>query len=47
MILQPAESLFIDDNLRNVEAAESLGIPTIHFQSPIQLKTELEKQQIL
>ncbi len=45
--LQPDESLFIDDNLRNVQAAESLGIPTIHFQSPSQLKTELEKQHIL
>ena len=36
----PAEALFIDDNLRNVKAAEDLGIKSIHFQSPEQLKQE-------
>jgi 2-haloacid dehalogenase len=35
-------SLFIDDNLRNVEAAKSLGINAIHFQSPELLKTQLK-----
>ena len=30
------QALFIDDNLRNVKAAEALGITSIHFQSPAQ-----------
>lgn len=38
--INPAEALFIDDNLRNVKAAEELGIKSIHFQSPEQLKQE-------
>jgi 2-haloacid dehalogenase len=37
-----AETLFIDDNLRNVKAAEALGLKTIHFRSPEQLIAELE-----
>jgi 2-haloacid dehalogenase len=37
-----AETLFIDDNLRNVKAAEELGLKTIHFRSPEQLIAELE-----
>jgi len=41
--LNPIDSLFIDDNKRNIEAAEELGIQTIHFQNPIQLQTTLEK----
>lgn len=35
------EALFIDDSLRNVKAAEELGIKSIHFQNPEQLKKEL------
>lgn len=34
-------ALFIDDNLRNVMAARELGLRTIHFQSPEQLRTAL------
>jgi len=45
--LQPDETLFIDDNLRNVKAAEAIGIPTIHFQSPEQLKEELQQLGLL
>lgn len=41
------EALFIDDNLRNVLAAEKLGITSIHFLSPEQLKTELKKLKIV
>lgn len=36
-----AEAVFIDDNLRNVKAAEELGIRGIHFRSPEQLREEL------
>ena len=39
--VDPARSLFIDDNLRNVKAAEELGIKAIHFRNPEQLKQEL------
>jgi 2-haloacid dehalogenase len=39
--LQLATSLFIDDNLRNVQAAEALGLRSIHFQSPEQLHEAL------
>ena len=35
------EALFIDDNLRNVKAAESLGIKSIYYKSPSQLKNDL------
>ncbi|WP_242921634.1 HAD family hydrolase [Pontibacter liquoris] len=41
------ESLFIDDNLRNVTAAEQLGIPSIHFSSPEQLRAALQERGIL
>ncbi len=32
--LDPSTSLFIDDSLRNIQAAERLGFQTIHFESP-------------
>lgn len=41
------ETLFIDDNLRNAEAAEALGLKTIIFKSPSQLKEELTNLGIL
>ena len=45
--VNPQESLFIDDNYRNILAAEKLGINSIHFISPEQLKDELTKKEIL
>jgi 2-haloacid dehalogenase len=45
--VKPEESLFIDDNYRNILAAEKLGINSIHFTSPEQLKEELLKRGIL
>jgi 2-haloacid dehalogenase len=44
--VEPSQALFIDDSLRNVEAAHRLGLTTIHFQSPSQLREELRKRQI-
>ena len=41
------ESLFIDDNARNVAAADALGIQTIRFQNPEQLAKELQAKGIL
>ena len=45
--LTPQETLFIDDNLRNVQAAEEIGLKTIAFHSPEQLKDELIQAGIL
>lgn len=45
--VKPEEALFIDDNLRNVEAARKLGIESIHFTNPQDLKAELEKRALL
>jgi 2-haloacid dehalogenase len=39
--VKATESLFIDDNYRNILAAEKLGINCIHFTSADQLKVEL------
>ena len=39
--VRPEEALFIDDNLRNVIAAESLGIKSIYFKQHSQLKDDL------
>lgn len=44
--VNPAQALFIDDNLRNVKAAEALGIRGVHFQNAEQLRKELEKTGI-
>lgn len=46
-IVKPQEALFIDDNLRNVKAAEALGIKSIHFHSPAQLEEELNRLKLL
>ncbi len=45
--VQPEEAIFIDDNLRNVRAAEALGITSIRFISPEALREELQAQGIL
>ena len=39
--VKPSQAVFIDDNLRNIKAAEELGIKGIHFHNPVQLKNEL------
>jgi len=43
----PERSLFIDDNLRNVNAGEAMNIPGIHFHDPAQLRAALISQGIL
>lgn len=40
------ECLFIDDSLPNIETASRLGFQTIHYQSPTQLKFDLQKLAI-
>ena len=45
--VEPEKALFIDDNYRNVLAARNMGITSIHFQSPSELRDELVKFGIL
>ena len=45
--INPTEALFIDDNLRNVKAAEQLGIHAIHFLNPAQLRSSLDDYGVL
>lgn len=44
--LKAEECLFIDDNIDNIESARDIGMETIHFRSPEQLKFSLEKAGI-
>ena len=45
--LKASDALFIDDNLRNIQAAEAMGIRSIHFSSPDQLRKALIDLSIL
>lgn len=40
------ECLFIDDSLPNIESAHRMGFATIHYQSPAQLKRDLNQYSI-
>ncbi|MBN8672550.1 MAG: HAD family phosphatase [Chitinophagales bacterium] len=44
--VDPGAALFVDDNLRNVKAAEQLGIQSIHFSNPAQFREELKQAGI-
>ena len=41
--LTPEETLFIDNSLRNEQAAREIGLKTLHFKSPAQLKEDLRR----
>ena len=45
--LKAEESLFIDDTKENIEAANDLGIDTIHLTSPNLLKEKLIEKGII
>ncbi|MBS1526913.1 MAG: HAD family phosphatase [Bacteroidetes bacterium] len=45
--VNPEEALFIDDNYRNILAAEKIGIKCIHFTSAGQLQQELKRAGLL
>lgn len=45
--LKAEESFFIDDNARNIEAANNLGIHTHHFSSPEKLKADLIDKKLI
>lgn len=44
--IKAENALFIDDNLRNIEAAKEFGINSIHFKTADLLKTQLELYNI-
>ena len=45
--IQPSRAILIDDNIKNIESANRLGLGSIHFQSPEQLREELKKREIV
>ncbi|MBB6131542.1 HAD family hydrolase [Mucilaginibacter lappiensis] len=45
--VNPQTALFIDDNYRNILAAEKIGIRSIHFTSAAELEKELEALKLL
>lgn len=45
--LKPENCIFIDDNLKNVEASREFGIETIHFQNPEDLREKLVEMKLL
>lgn len=45
--LNPGQCVFIDDNLKNVEASRAFGIETIHFKDPEDLRTRLKQLQLI
>jgi 2-haloacid dehalogenase len=45
--IDPSRALFIDDNIKNIEGARALGLPSVHFQNPDQLKSELTRLGVL
>ena len=42
----PDECLFIDDRALNLECAQLLGMRTIHYQNPAQLRQELQRHGV-
>jgi 2-haloacid dehalogenase len=45
--VDPVTAVYIDDNMRNLHPARDMGMQTIHFQDPAQLRKELETLNIL
>jgi 2-haloacid dehalogenase len=45
--IKPDEAVFIDDNYRNILAAEKVGIKSIHHTSADETRKELEKLHVL
>ena len=43
----PQDCLFIDDNPKNIQAAQSVGLPCICFRNAQQLRAELSKLHLL
>jgi 2-haloacid dehalogenase len=45
--IDPKTAVYIDDNARNLAPAEELGMATIHFKSPEQLRKSLKELHLL
>ena len=45
--IDPAKAIFIDDNLRNINGAEALGIKGIHFLNAKELRNQLKEMGLL
>jgi len=45
--INPLKALFIDDSLRNIEAARAVGFHTVHFTDPYELEDILNDLEIL
>ncbi len=45
--INPAQAIFIDDNHKNVEGALRMGLPSIHFKDPQQVREELINRKII
>jgi 2-haloacid dehalogenase len=45
--VDPSTALFIDDNIKNIDAGKNVGLTTIHFKSAGELRKELAQMGIL
>jgi 2-haloacid dehalogenase len=45
--VNPSEAIFIDDNINNIVGGKDVGLHTIHFQSPEQLRSDLRQWRLL
>ena len=45
--LKAENTIFIDDNMDNIRAAEEIGLQGIHFESPSQLETRLSSINVI
>ena len=45
--LKAENTIFIDDNINNIKAAEELGLYAIHFKNPSQLETKLSSINVI
>lgn len=45
--LDPAQTIFIDDNIKNVTAAKEVGLDAIHFTDPHILRLQLNERGIM
>ena len=45
--LEPAQTLFIDDNKRNIDAAAAMGLQTLHYTSSVEMAKSLSSLGLL
>lgn len=45
--INPANAIFIDDNLSNLAGAKEVGLAALHFQSPARLREDLKRLAVL